>query len=260
MGIVKNIFGRIWAFWGLITFLTTFLIIFLPAMLANLMDDPKGQRYFIAVSRVWMNIWLFLIGCPVTVSGKENFKPGQAYIVVFNHNALLDVPLSAPYVPGANKTIAKSSFAKIPLFGQFYSKGSILVDRNDDKSRSKSFDAMKKVLAMGMHMCIYPEGARNRTSEPIKPFYDGAFRLAVVTQKDIIPCVITGTKKSMPINKKFFLLPVRLKMYFLPVQTSAEKTVTEVKEKVHAEMVKVYEEYLGTKKQKEPAIQRSITV
>lgn len=247
MGIVKNIFGRIWALWGLISFLITFFIIFIPSMLSHLMDDPKGQKYFIAVSKIWMNTWLFLIGCPVKVMGKENFKPGESYIVVFNHNALLDVPLSAPFVPGANKTIAKASFAKIPLFGSFYSRGSVLVDRTNDRSRSKSFEAMKKVLAKGMHMCIYPEGTRNRSEAPIKIFYDGAFKLASATKKDIIPCVIIGTKKAMPINKKFFLLPVKLKMHFLPAVTSADKTVTELKEKVYSEMVKEYVKYMEIK-------------
>jgi 1-acyl-sn-glycerol-3-phosphate acyltransferase len=242
LGVGVTIFGRIWALWGLITFLITFLIIFLPSMISNLMDDPKGQKYFIAVSKIWMNVWLFLVGCPVKVSGKENFKPGTAYIVVFNHNALLDVPLSAPYVPGANKTIAKASFARIPLFGSFYKKGSVLVDRKNEKSRSKSFEAMKKVLAMGMHMCIYPEGARNRSADPIKPFYDGAFRLAVAAKKDIIPCVIIGTKKAMPINKKFFMLPVRLKMHFLPPVSSSDLTVQDLKEKVFRGMLKYYVE------------------
>ena len=245
LGVGVNIFGRIWALWGLITFLVTLLIIFLPSMLSHLMQEQRGQKYFIAVSKIWMNVWLFLIGCPVKVTGKENFKPGEAYIVVFNHNALLDVPLSAPYVPGANKTIAKASFAKIPVFGQFYARGSVLVDRNNDRSRSKSFDAMKKVLAKGMHMCIYPEGTRNRSKEPIKPFYDGAFRLAMATKKDIMPCVISGTKNAMPINKKFFLLPVKLKMQFLAPETPANKTVTELKEKVHSEMLKVYVKEFG---------------
>ena len=208
------------------------------------MDDPKGQKYFIAVSKIWMNVWLFLIGCPVKVSGKENFKSGTAYIVVFNHNALLDVPLSAPFVPGPNKTIAKASFAKIPVFGSFYKKGSILVDRNNEKSRSKSFDTMKKILSKGMHVCIYPEGTRNRSSEPIKTFYDGAFRLAVATKKEIIPCVIIGTKKAMPINKKFFLLPVRLKMHFLPAVSSADMSVKDLKEKVFDAMLKDYVEHV----------------
>jgi len=241
-GILLNVFGRIWAFWGLVSFLFTFLIIFLPSMVAHLMKDPRGQKYFIDVSRIWMRTWLFLIGCPVNVSGRENFKPGEAYIVVFNHNALLDVPLSAPFVPGANKTIAKASFAKIPIFGSFYKRGSVLVDRSNEKSRSKSFDAMKKVLATGMHMCIYPEGTRNRSAEPIKPFYDGAFRLALATQKAIIPCVITGTKKAMPINKKFFLLPVRLTMHFLPAVPATDVSLIDLKEKVFNVMVKEYVE------------------
>jgi 1-acyl-sn-glycerol-3-phosphate acyltransferase len=115
-----------------------------------------------------------------------------------------------------------------------------LVDRNSDRSRRKSFDAMKNVLAKGMHMCIYPEGTRNRSNEPIKQFYDGAFKLAMATKKEIMPCVISGTKKAMPINKKFFLLPVQLKMQFLPPESTTGKTVNELKEKVHAEMVKIY--------------------
>lgn len=230
--------------WGLISFLTTFLIIFIPSMVSHLMKDPKGQTYFIAVSKIWMTIWLYMIGCPVKVSGKENFKPHKAYIVVYNHNALLDVPLSAPFVPGANKTIAKASFSKIPLFGSFYKRGSVLVDRKNEKSRSKSFDSMKKVLTTGMHMCIYPEGARNRTTEPIKPFHDGAFRLAVATKSDIIPCIIIGTKKAMPINKKFFLLPIKLKMHFLPPVSSTDMTVTQLKETVFNTMVTYYVEHV----------------
>jgi len=240
LGVGANIFGRIWAFWGLITFIATFCIIFLPSLISYLLKEPAGQRFFIIISRLWMNAWLFLVGCPVRVSGKENFKPGTAYIVVFNHNAFLDVPLSAPFVPGANKTIAKASFAKIPLFGLFYSKGSVLVDRENEKSRVKSFDTMKKVLAAGMHMCIYPEGTRNRTNEPIKAFYDGAFKLALATNKDIIPCVITGTKKAMPISKSFFLLPTRLRMQFLPPISSQGVTVKELKEKTFQVMKEYY--------------------
>ena len=161
-------------------------------MLSHLFKDEKeGQYFFIRVSKLWMNIWLHLVGCPVTVTGKENFKKGENYVVIFNHNAFLDVPLSAPFVPGPNKTIAKDSFAKVPVFGWFYKKGSVLVNRKNEKSRVKSYEAMRSVLLSGMHMCIYPEGTRNRTAQPMKPFYDGAFKLAIDAHKKIIPCVIS---------------------------------------------------------------------
>jgi len=239
--LLKNIFARIWAFWGLVTFVITFLIIFIPSMIAYLIPDPKGQRYFIGVSKVWMNVWLFLVGCNVKVSGRENFKENENYIVVFNHNALLDVPLSAPYVPGPNKTIAKASFVKVPLFGWFYQKGAVLVKRKDERSRIKSFEDMKQVLANDMHMCIYPEGTRNRTKDALKPFYDGAFKLALAAHKKIIPCIITGTKKAMPIHKTFYLLPIPLSMHFLPPVSQDGKTVGEIKAEVFGIMKSEFE-------------------
>ena len=217
MKFIKNIFARVWALWGLVSFVISFLLILLPAMISNLYkDEKKGQLYFIRVSKIWMNVWLFLIGCNLKVKGKDNFKASQNYIVVFNHNTLLDVPLSSPYTPGANKTIGKASFSKVPLFGLFYKRGAILIDRNDEQSRKKSFELMISTLSMGMHMCIYPEGTRNRTDQILKPFYDGAFRLSVETNTPIIPCIIRGTKEAMPIHKFLYLYPTSLSLTFLP--------------------------------------------
>ena len=240
MTFLKNIFARIWAAWGLISFAGTFLLIFIPSMIAYLIPGIRGQQYFITVSRIWMRIWLLLIGCPVKVRGRAHFRKGSNYVVVFNHNALLDVPLSAPFVPGANKTIAKASFAKVPLFGWFYSKGSVLLDRKNEQSRIKSFDAMKKVLITGMHMCIYPEGTRNRTGEPLKPFYDGAFKLAIESGKEIMPCILLGTRKAMPINKSFYLLPTPLEMHFLPPVASNNIVVKALNKQVFEQMRSFY--------------------
>ena len=239
--LLVNILGRLWSFWGLISFVLTFLIIFLPSMGAYLFKDyKKGQNYFITVSRIWMWTWLRLIGCPVKVTGQQFFKQGETYVIVYNHNALLDVPLSAPFVPGGNKTIAKASFAKVPIFGWFYKRGSILVDRNDDRSRVKSFEEMKRSLREGMHMCIYPEGTRNRTNQPLKKFYDGAFKLSVDTGKEMIPCVISGTRKAMPIYKTFFLWPTPLKMDFLPAISPLGLDAKDLKEKVFEVMTAHY--------------------
>ena len=69
-GFIENVLGSIWALWGLVSFFSTFLIIFLPSMGSYLFKDTKkGQDYFIAVSRIWMRIWLYMVGCPVKISG-----------------------------------------------------------------------------------------------------------------------------------------------------------------------------------------------
>jgi 1-acyl-sn-glycerol-3-phosphate acyltransferase len=240
MRIIKEIFGRIWALWGITTFIITFLIIFIPSMTTYLIPGKKGQHIFIIISRIWMRIWLFLIACPLRVKGWDHFKKGETYIVTCNHNSLMDVPLSCPFIPGANKTIAKKSFTKAPLFGWFYRKGSVLVDRKSDESRRRSFIEMKETLSQGIHMSIYPEGTRNRSTEPLKSFHDGAFRLAVETQKAIIPAVIFNTKKVLPIHKAFYFMPHRLGIHFLPGISSVNKTAKELKQEVFDVMWNYY--------------------
>jgi 1-acyl-sn-glycerol-3-phosphate acyltransferase len=236
--IVKNIFGRIWAAWGAIVFTTTMLIFLIPFFLfIYFQKEPRKTRRFISFSRVWMDVFLALVGCPLKIKGREYFKKDKTYIVVCNHNALIDVPVSSPGIPGGNKTIAKAEMARIPLFGLIYKTGSILVERKNEKSRRDSFTKMKEVLDMGLHMCIYPEGTRNMSSEPIKPFHDGAFRLAVTTRKPIIPMIIFNSRKANPPDKVFFLMPARLSMYFLPeVEVTACETVELLKARVFAQM------------------------
>jgi 1-acyl-sn-glycerol-3-phosphate acyltransferase len=232
MKTLKEIGGRIWAFWGLLSFVTTFFIAFLPSMVTYLIPDPKGTDIFIRIARIWMSVWLRLVGCPIKIKGREHFKKGNTYVVTFNHNSFLDVTLSCPFVPGPNKTIAKTSFTKIPLFGWYYRKGAVLVDRESESSRRQSFEEMRKVLEKGMHMSIYPEGTRNRTPEPLKKFYDGAFKLSVETKKSIIPVLIFNTSKALPVHKSFYFLPKKLEMHFLPGVNPEGLTAEVLKEKV----------------------------
>src|ERR1700733_6542947 len=174
---LHNIFGRIWAVWGIILFIVTMLIFMIPFLLFSYFRaDPRKTNNFVRFARVWMGVFLTLAGCPLRITGKEKFRKGQTYIVVCNHNSLIDVPVTFPHIPGGNKTIAKASFAKTPIFGLIYRAGSILVDRNSEASRRESFTKMKEVLDMGLHMCIYPEGTRNKSGQPLKAFHDGAFR------------------------------------------------------------------------------------
>lgn len=229
---ISNITARLLAAWALISFVITFLLFYIPSMLCWLIPNPLGQDVFIRIARIWMRIWLPVVGCPLKVHGKNHFRKGHSYIVTCNHNSLMDIPLSCPFIPGPNKTIAKSSFVKVPLFGFYYMKGAVLVDRKSEKSRRESYEKMKAVLAKGMHMSVYPEGTRNRTGEPLKKFHDGAFRLAVETGCSIIPAILLNTKKVLPPEKSFWFRPQRLEIHFLTAISSEGKTTEQLKEEV----------------------------
>lgn len=97
---------------------------------------------------------------------------------------------------------------------------------------------MKAVLEMGLHMCIYPEGTRNKTSQPLQRFHDGAFKLAVETKKEVIPSLIFYTSKVLP-RKPFFFWPHKVEMHFLAPVSVENKTSQQLREEVF-ELMKNY--------------------
>lgn len=228
------------AMWALLMFILTMLVFMIPFLLfCYPKKDPLKNIRFITYARTWMQIYLFSIGCPLTVKGTGYFRKGKVYIVLCNHNSFMDVPVSSPAIPGGNKTIAKIEMAKTPVFGMLYKTGSVLVDRRSDASRKDSYVQMKKVLQMGLHMCIYPEGTRNKSTDPLKPFHSGAFRLAMETRTEIIPAVIFNSKRVLPAGKGFYVEPHPLSIHFLPPVPVENETAESLKKKCF-ELMKDY--------------------
>lgn len=243
---MKNTLAKIFAFWALLVFTITLLPVALIMWIIGLISEPQRTEVFRQISKAWMQTFFFLTGCSLKIKGKENFKKDEKYIVVCNHNSLMDVPVTTPFIPRANKTIAKAEMAKIPLFGLIYKRGSILVDRKDKNSRRDSFGKMKAVLNMGMNMCIYPEGTRNRTDLPLKEFHDGAFKLATETKVPILPAILFNTKKILPPGKTFYFWPARMEIHFLPaIYLNKEDNYESLKMKIHDIMSRYYAEHVN---------------
>lgn len=239
--IFKNIFARIWAAWALIVFTLTMLISLVVMSRCAWLRDPRKAAWQQAVSRVWMSVFFFLTAIRHKLVHPEQYQRDRNYIVVCNHNSFLDVMVTNPFLPNPSKTIAKKSMASIPLFGWIYQWGSVLVDRSSEESRRRSYREMKKTLTLGMDMLLFPEGTRNKTDQPLGKFQSGAFRLALETKKPIIPVVILGTKKMMPANKSFYLLPGTIELHFLPPVEATDQTHLQLNRQVYETMWNYYE-------------------
>lgn len=239
MNFWKNIAGRIMGVWALLVFVITMFIFVIPVGLSVLWPEPKRSRVAYFFYSRWMASFFIFSGVKRVIKGRENFEKDQNYVVICNHNSLMDPPLSSPAIPGPNKTIAKAEMAKIPIFGIVYRRGAVLVDRKSEESRRASYGKMREVLEQGLHMCIYPEGTRNKTREPLQRFHDGAFKLAVETGKALIPAVIFNTSKVLP-RKSFFFWPAKVEMHFLPAIDVAGKTAQQLKEQAFSIMRDYY--------------------
>jgi len=243
MKVVKNIAGHLYAVYVILVFIATMLVVLIPIWLISLFKEPLRAKLLHKVFRVWMGVYMPAIFCPVTRKGKEHFRKGHNYVVVINHNSLMDIPVSSPWIPGPNKTLAKIEMARTPLFGIIYKTGSILVDRKKENSRRESFAKMQETLEMGIHLCLYPEGTRNKTGQPMQAFFDGAFITAIKAQKPVMPGVIFNTGKVLPHNRKFWLRPMPVSIHFLepiPTEGLTINDVTALKGKVHQLMEDYY--------------------
>lgn len=240
MNLLKNILARVAASWALLVFVITLLLVLVPVSIVGLWKEPRRSLLSQIIFSAWMDVFFVLIGVRRVIKGKEYFKEGENYVVVCNHNSFMDVPLTSGSIPGTTKTIAKIEMAKIPLFGIIYKRGSVLVNRKSDQSRKESYIKMKEVLRMGFNMCIYPEGTRNKTRQPLQAFHDGAFRLAIDTQKPIMPGVIFYTRLVLPQDKPFYFWPHRVELHYLPPIAPEDKTAQELKAEVHEQMKNFY--------------------
>lgn len=195
------------------------LLVIIPIIIANAIYSKNEYKRTLAVHRifvVWMQVYMNLILCPVIRKNAHYFEKGKNYVVILNHNSYLDIPISSPWVPGANKTLAKTGFMKVPIFNIIYKSGSILVDRSSPQSRKRSLTEMLETLQQGIHLTLYPEGTRNKTSDPLIKFHDGAFRTALSGKKDIMIGVIFNTKKVLPVKPAFWGWPHKIRFEFLP--------------------------------------------
>jgi len=55
--LLKNIFGRLWALWGLLAFAATLLVVILPICPTFLIPEPAGTEAFRRISAAWMTVF-----------------------------------------------------------------------------------------------------------------------------------------------------------------------------------------------------------
>ena len=75
--------------------------------------------------------------------------------------------------------------------------------------------ALKAAIKNNISIFIFPEGTFNETGNPLKSFYDGAFRIAIETQTPIKPILLVDTLERLHFNSIFSLTPGKNRIVYL---------------------------------------------
>ena len=117
-------------------------------------------------------------------------------MIVANHTSMTDIMLTLALIKNPFVFVGKKELVKIPLFGFFYKRTCILVDRSSSKSKNEVFKRAQNRLNQGLSICIFPEGGvPDDESILLDEFKDGAFRLAIDHQIPIVPIVYPDNKE-----------------------------------------------------------------
>lgn len=204
------------------------LLLFPFLLLAT--SREKWYPYFFMIARFWAAFILFGMGFIPKIKRQQRLEKGKSYMLVANHTSMTDIMLMLVTIKSPFVFVGKRELAKIPLFGYFYKRTCILVDRNNQRSRQEVFARAQKRLNNGTSICIFPEGGVPEDKSVIlDSFKDGAFRLAIDHQIPIVPITFYDNKKRFSYA---FLSgsPGKMRVKILPFIPTAGKTQADKKE------------------------------
>lgn len=198
---VKYLLWTLWRIWFYI--LMGVPIIILSPILIITISSEKTYPQFFVLARFWAKLILFGMGFPYRIEREQQMEKGKSYMLVANHTSMTDIMLMLAVSKNPFVFVGKKELVKIPIFGFFYKRTCILVDRSSSKSRFEVFQRAQKRLEQGLSICIFPEGGvPDEGPVVLDEFKDGAFRLAIEHQIPVVPMTFPDNKKRF--SFKFF--------------------------------------------------------
>jgi 1-acyl-sn-glycerol-3-phosphate acyltransferase len=167
-----------------------------PFLVASILKE-KWYPYFFMMARIWARFILFGMGFRYTIEQDQAILQNKSYMFTANHTSMADIMLMLAVVKNPFVFVGKHELKNIPLFGFFYKRTCILVDRNNPTSRRAVFESAQKRLNQGLSICIFPEGGVPDESVILDDFKDGAFRLAIDHQIPVVPMTFGDNKERL---------------------------------------------------------------
>lgn len=184
-----------------LTLICTVVLVISVVALVVTYPFQKSRRVVHELSRFLAQGILRLF--PRRIEGLEHVDPKGRYVIVLNHQAMMDI-LALYFVPLNFRWVSKREVFRIPFVGQF-----LLLHGDIPINRGRAAAAMEQMLregklwlSRGVSVAIFPEGTRSRDGE-IHRFKAGAFTLAKSAGAAILPVVLDGTAQVVRPNRLF---------------------------------------------------------
>jgi 1-acyl-sn-glycerol-3-phosphate acyltransferase len=230
----------LFSLYAFLVFVLLMLLVFPLVAFYSFFGRVKGGNMICRVVKRWADCWYLMIGIRHRNIYHSPDDTSKTFIFVANHISYLDIPCFFHTIRGRTfRALGKSEMERIPIFGFIYKRGAVMVDRTSATKRAQSVRLLKSLLRKHISVCIFPEGTFNETGNPLKSFYDGAFRIAIETQTAIKPILFLDNHDRMHYRSVFSMNPGKSRAVFLDEISPEGYTIQNVaafREKVYEQM------------------------
>ena len=206
----------LYSLYAIILFVALMIVVFPFVVLASMFGRIRGGNLVLRICGLWADIWFPLIFIFHRKIYETPLEKDRQFIFVNNHISYLDSAILPKAYRRPIRPLGKVEMARIPVFGFIYRNAIVTVDRSSPENRVKSLMILRSVIDKGISVLVFPEGTFNTKGQPLKEFYDGAFRLAIETQTPIRPVLFLDSFSRMHYSSVFRMSPGRSRIVYLP--------------------------------------------
>ena len=177
-------FRLVYKLYFALIFFGSLVILYIPFRI--LLFHPRRYEKAFRLKRTWAFFLQVAGGIPLRVERRAAL-PQAPYIICCNHSSYLDIIQMYNVIPAYFLFMGKYELLKWPLFNMFFKGMNIAVNRGSHVEAAKAFRRAAKALDRGTSLAMFPEGTIPAFTPRMKPFKDGAFKLAIEKQVPIVP-------------------------------------------------------------------------
>ncbi|WP_298792966.1 lysophospholipid acyltransferase family protein [uncultured Allomuricauda sp.] len=194
LSVLKNIGYVLYRIWFYVLVAIP-IFIFFPFLLLTTLSEKTYKQFFWLARNLWAKTILYGMGCFPRIMREQKMVKGKSYMLVANHTSMLDIMFMLVVSKNPFVFVGKKELVKIPVFGFFYKRVCIMVDRESIKSRTGVYRRAQRRLDQGLSVCIFPEGGVPEEQVVLDAFKDGAFKMAIAHKIPVVPITFFDNKK-----------------------------------------------------------------
>lgn len=189
-----------------VLYLSWIWLVFFPAVFINtvfwgmlaMLVAPFSHRFAFHFGTIWGRILCWANWTRVDVMGRDKVSPGQAYVIMMNHQSHFDILAFYGHWGRQFRWVMKEELRKMPFLGWgCVALRNVFVDRTDRAKAIASLRAARPLFDQGISVLIFPEGTRGH-EDRMRDFKKGGFMMALDMGLPILPVTIRGTREIVP--------------------------------------------------------------